>query len=152
VVVLSGCLRVPSAEPFPAPQPIERLSGPEIISPFATIAARVDVARLTESLSLRDKVAQLVMPWVSGGYASYDDSTFSQAERWVDSLHVGGIIISIGSPLDVAAKLNRLQQLSALPLLIASDLESGSAFRLNGGTAFPTNMGVAAAGSELDAY
>jgi beta-N-acetylhexosaminidase len=70
----------------------------------------------------------------------------------VDSLHVGGIIVSIGSPMDVAAKLNRLQRIAPLPLLVASDLESGSSFRLNGGTPFPTNMGVAAAGSELDAY
>jgi hypothetical protein len=41
----------------------------------------------------------------------------------VDSLHVGGLIVSVGSPLDIAAKLNRLQERSTLPLLIASDLE-----------------------------
>jgi beta-N-acetylhexosaminidase len=40
-----------------------------------------------------------------------------------------------------------------LPLLIGSDLEGGTAFRFNpGGTPFPTNMGVGAAGSERDAY
>jgi beta-N-acetylhexosaminidase len=116
------------------------------------MAATLSIRHLLESLSLRDKVAQLVMPWTLGGYTSYDDSGFVQIQRWVDSLHVGGIIVSIGGPLDVAAKLNRLQRLAPLPLLIASDLESGSSFRLTGGTPFPTNMGVAAAGSELDAY
>ena len=108
--------------------------------------------RLLATLSTRDRVAQLVMPWITGGYVSYDDTAFARVQRWVDSLHVGGIIVSIGSPMDVAAKLNRLQRMAPLPLLVSSDLESGSSFRLNGGTPFPTNMGVAATGSDLDAY
>ena len=128
------------------------MTEPVIASPLPVIAARVQVNQLLAALTLRDKVAQIVMPWMMGGYASFDDSVFSQAERWVDSLHVGGIIVSIGSPMDVGAKLNRLQRLSWLPLLIAADLEGGTAFRLNGGTPFPTNMGVAATGSDLDAY
>jgi beta-N-acetylhexosaminidase len=112
----------------------------------------VAVERLLDSLPLADKVAQLVMPWLAGAYAAFDDSAFAVAQGWVDSLRVGGIIVSVGSPLDVAMKLNRLQQRSPLPLLIASDLESGASFRLLGGTPFPTNMGVAATGSEQDAY
>jgi beta-N-acetylhexosaminidase len=145
--------KVPVAGPFPGDgRPWPQLGEPEIESPLPMIAARVRVNSLLENLPLHDKVAQLVMPWMTGGYASFDDETFSRVERWVDSLHVGGIIVSIGSPMDVAARLNRLQRISWLPLLMASDLESGTAFRLNGGTPFPTNMGVAATGSELDAY
>lgn len=128
------------------------MPSPDITWPAPVLSPTVNLRLLMASLGLRDKVAQLVMPWIPGNYAAYDDSSFSVAERWVDSLHVGGIIVSIGSPLDIAAKLNRLQSLAPLPLLVASDLESGSAFRLNGGTPFPTNMGVGAAGSELDAY
>jgi beta-glucosidase-like glycosyl hydrolase len=70
----------------------------------------------------------------------------------VERLGVGGIIISIGSPLDVAAKLNGLQARARLPLLIAADLEYGSAMRLQGGTAFPPPMAIGATGRELDAY
>ncbi len=73
-------------------------------------------------------------------------------EQWVDSLHVGGLIVSVGSPLDIAAKLNRLQERSSLPLLIASDLEGGTSIRFNGGTPLPPNMGVAATGSDSAAY
>lgn len=153
--LLSGACagKIPGAGPFPGDgRPWPDLGEPEITSALPMIAARVRVNSLLETLPLRDKVAQLVMPWMTGGYASFDDETFSRVERWVDSLHVGGVIVSIGSPMDVAAKLNRLQRISWIPLLIASDLESGTAFRLNGGTPFPTNMGVAATGSELDAY
>ncbi len=111
-----------------------------------------DVERLLDSMPLRDRIAQLVVPWIAGSYAAFDDEAFARAVGWVDSLHVGGIIISIGSPLDVAARLNHLQERSRLPLLIASDLESGTTFRLVGGTSFPPNMGLGASGKELDAY
>ncbi len=110
------------------------------------------VERLLDSLPLRAKVAQLVIPWLAGSYAAFDDSAFVVAQRWVDSLQLGGLIISVGSPLDVAMKLNRLQERSPLPLLVAADLEAGASFRLNGATPFPTNMGVAATGSDQDAY
>ena len=114
--------------------------------------AQVDLDALIGSMSVRDKVAQLVVPWIPGSYAAFDDETFHRMEAWVDSLHVGGLIVSVGSPFDVAAKLNRLQERSPLPLLISSDLEAGTAIRLNGGTPFPPNMGVAATGSDSDAY
>lgn len=104
------------------------------------------------SLSLRDRIAQLVMPWVPGSYAAFDDEAFRRLQDWVDSLRIGGLIVSIGSPHDVAVKLNRLQARSPLPLLVGSDLEAGTAIRLNGGTPFPPNMGVAATGSDSDAY
>ncbi|MEE8062205.1 MAG: glycoside hydrolase family 3 N-terminal domain-containing protein [Gemmatimonadales bacterium] len=117
--------------------------------------ARTPEARLEErlaSLTIRQKAAQVVVPWLSGSYAAFDAEALEQARLWVDSLEVGGLIISIGSPLDIASKLNYLQLRSRLPLLIAADLEAGTAIRLLGGTPFPRNMGVAAAGSELDAY
>ena len=92
------------------------------------------------------------MPWIPGTYAAYDAEAFARMELWVDSLHVGGLIVSVGSPLDIAAKLNRLQERSSLPLLIASDLEGGTSIRFNGGTPLPPNMGVAATGSDSAAY
>lgn len=110
------------------------------------------VTRLLQTLPLRERIAQLVMPWVAGSYAAFDDTTLARLRGWIDSLRIGGVVMSIGSPLDIAAKLNFLQRRSKLPLLIASDLEGGSSFRFNGGTPFPTNMGVGATGSERAAY
>lgn len=103
-------------------------------------------------MPLKDQVAQLVMPWLLGNYVGFDADGLAPARAWIDSLHVGGIIISIGSPVDVAAKLNFLQRRSRLPLLIAADLEGGAAFRFPGATPFPTNMGIGATGREQDAY
>jgi beta-N-acetylhexosaminidase len=115
-------------------------------------SGEVNIDELVGSLSVRDKIAQLVVPWILGNYAAYDDEGFARAEAWVDSLHVGGLIVSVGSPLDIAAKLNRLQQRSRFPLLIASDFEGGTSLRFSGGTPLPPNMGVGATGSDSAAY
>jgi beta-N-acetylhexosaminidase len=141
----------PVVFPSPEPHPIDvSLAGPAGWTGGGRTAQWIDA--LLDSLPLRDRVAQLVMPWIPGNYVAFDDEAFQRYQGWVDSLHVGGIIISIGSPIDVAAKLNQLQLRSGLPLLIAADLESGASFRLTGATPFPTNMGVGATGSDLDAY
>src|ERR1700694_508926 len=141
MVSLWACGR---AATVPQPQPT--------LFPGQPGAAEVAVDNLLGSLPLRDQIAPLVGPWIPGAYAALDDETFIRMQGWVDSLHVGGLIVSVGSPYDIAAKLNRLQERSRLPLLIGSDLEAGTAIRLNGGTPFPPNMGVGATGSDSDAY
>lgn len=103
-------------------------------------------------LSGRERVAQLVVPWLSGSYTAFDDSLFQVAARWVDSLEVGGLIISVGSPFDIAAKLNALQRRSRLPLLVSADMEWGAGMRVVGATVFPPIMAVGATGDPRDAY
>src|SRR6266852_6720748 len=103
-------------------------------------------------LTTRQKIAQLVVPWLGGNYMALDDSAFQIATRWVDTLEVGGIIISVGSPYDIAAMLNSLQRRSKLPLLVSADLGWGAAMRVVGATAFPYIMAAGATGAERDAY
>src|SRR5438874_2654111 len=114
--------------------------------------APVSVDDVLAKLSPREKIAQLVVPWLGGNYMALDDSAFQIAVRWIDSLQVGGIIISVGSPYDIAAKLNALQRRSKLPLLISADLEWGAGMRVVGATAFPMIMAAGATGDERDAY
>ena len=92
------------------------------------------------------------MPWQLATYTAFDGEAFEEAAGWIDDLAIGGLVISIGSPLDAAAKLNALQRRSRLPLLVAADLEYGPAMRLTGATAFPWPMAFGATGRELDAY
>ncbi len=119
------------------------------------------------TLPLRDRVAQLVTVWVLGDYVNRDDPSFVQIRRWIGVEHVGGVIMSLGSPLEVAAKVNAMQRLalatpSRLPLLVSSDLEPGLG-RFEGGvfppqlwsagsaTVLPTNMAIGATGRAEDA-
>jgi beta-N-acetylhexosaminidase len=132
VALLVGCAGGRAAVP-PAPQP-------------------VSVDALLASLTPRQKIAQLVMPWLGGNYTALDDSAFQIAMRWIDSLEIGGVIISVGAPFDIAAKLNTLQRRSKLPLLISADLEWGAGMRVVGATAFPMIMSAGATGDERDAY
>src|SRR5213592_2794707 len=139
LAVVLGCAGGPavgrSAPPVPPPSPVP----PSVDS-------------LLASLTVRQKVAQLVMPRLSGSYTAFDDSLFQVAARWVDSLEIGGLIVSVGSPLDIATKLNALQRRSRVPLLVSADLEWGAGMRVVGATAFPHIMAVGATGDPRDAY
>src|SRR2546425_12154878 len=112
-----GCAGGPavgrSAPPAPPPSPVP----PSVDS-------------LLASLTIRQKVAQLVMPRLSGSYTAFDDSLFQLAARWVDSLEIGGVIVFSGSPFDIATKLNALQRRSRVPLLVSADLEWGAGMRV----------------------
>ena len=112
----------------------------------------MSVDSLLARLTVRQQVGQLVIPWLSGSYTALDDSLYQVAARWVDTLEIGGLIISVGSPLDIATKLNALQLRSRLPLLISADLEWGAGMRVVGATAFPQIMAVGATGDPHDAF
>ncbi len=152
-VVLAACAARPEPPaPVPAPAPVP---DPYAVLPEVTVERlppKVTVDSVLGTLSAREKIGQLVFPWLLGDYTAVDGPVLEATLAAIDSFGVGGIIISIGSPLDVAAKLNALQRRSRLPLLIAADLEYGSAMRLVGGTAFPAVMAFGATGRELDAY
>ena len=55
----------------------------------------------------------------------------------IDEEEIGGVIVSVGTPTDIATKLNVLQQRSDLPLLVAADLETGAGFRMRGAVYLP---------------
>ncbi|HEX6747432.1 MAG TPA: glycoside hydrolase family 3 N-terminal domain-containing protein [Longimicrobium sp.] len=120
--------------------------------------------RTLRSLSLREKVGQMMMPWVGGDYAAVDSREFDQLRQWVQGEGVGGVVMSVGLPHSYAAKLNELQRMAKVPLLVASDMENGPGMRMSGiyaypyllpqggGTAFPPLMGLGAAGSDSLAF
>ena len=112
----------------------------------------------------RDKAAQLVWPQLFGDYAPTSSAGWTRVEQLIAREHVGGFIMSIGSPIETAVKLNAMQRLSRLPLVIGADYETGVAFRqrggyflpndiyLGGGTMFPYQMGIGATRDTSLAY
>ena len=159
VAGLVNACSVPSSTGSPAPAP----TGP--ISPTTplTESQRAWVDRTLASLSLRDRVGQMVMEWVLGDYTNVRDSSYAEVIRWVEQDHIGGISMSLGTPIEVAAKINDLQRRARIPLLVSADLEPGLG-RLEGGlfahymldagsaTVFPTAMAIAATARDSDAY
>lgn len=111
--------------------------------------AREWVGRTLEEMSLRERVAQLVMPWISGAAVDRDSAELDQMLAWVEADAVGGLIVSRGAPAAVAAKLNAAQARARVPLLVVSDLETGPGMRLSpGGTDLPPAMAFGAADQE----
>jgi beta-N-acetylhexosaminidase len=115
-------------------------------------------------LSLRDKAAQMVWPWILGDFVPEHSAEWERLRGLVRDEHVGGFIVSVGAPLEIAAKLNALQRESQLPLLMSADYEYGAGFRargafflpnaidLGGAVTFPPPMAVAATGDTALAY
>ena len=53
--------------------------------------------------------------------------------------------MSVGSPIEIAAKLNALQRMSDLPLLVGGDLETGAGYRARGGYFLPNGIDLGGA-------
>jgi len=154
---VADCASRAPASPAPAPAPQTSNSKPQTSSlswSDSTLAG----------LSLRDKAAQLVWPMIFGDFTPATSAEWLRAERFVKTDHVGGIIMSVGSPIEIAQKLNTMQRLSALPLLVGADLEFGAGYRARGGyflpngidlggaTIFPPEMGIGATRDSALAY
>ena len=155
--------RIPPESPsvaVSAPQPMEQPPAAANVS-LGDTTAWVD--SVLASLTPRQRVAQMVMFWVLGDYTSVDDSVFREVVRWVEQEGVGGMTMSLGTPIEVAAKINYLQRRARVPLLVSSDLEP-SLMRLEaaifphylletgGATQFPPAMSLAATAREEDVY
>ena len=116
------------------------------------------------SMSPRDKAAQLVWPQLFGDFTPASSASWRRVDEQITRQHVGGFIMSIGSPIETAEKINTMQRLSALPLVFGADYETGVAFRqrggyflpndiyLGGGTMFPPQMGIGATRDTSLAY
>ncbi len=112
------------------------------------------------ALTPRERVAQMIMVWVLGDYTNAREPGFLKLIDQVKREGIGGVVMSLGSPIEVADKVNSLQRQARIPLLVASDVEPGLG-RLEGGvfvtsvysagsaTVLPSNMAIGAADSEI---
>ena len=115
------------------------------------------------SLTLRERVGQMVNVGVLGDYTNTRDPSLAEVLRWIREDHVGGITMSLGSPIEVAEKVNAMPRAAKVPLMVGADLEPNLG-RLEGGvfthylidaggaTVYPNAMAIAATGRESDAY
>jgi beta-N-acetylhexosaminidase len=168
LMVLAGSVAVflggpscasPPAPGTPAATGVRASSAPFLLEPDAQGLRWVE--ETLASLSLREAVGQLIMPWMSGAYTSTTGPEFQEFSRYVKEAGIGGVAISIGLPHSYGAKLNALQAEAPIPLLVSSDFENGGpGMRINhsyalpsllpqgGGTSFPPTMAFGAMGDE----
>jgi len=111
--------------------------------------------KTVKKLSLEEKVGQLFMIWVRAEFLNVESPDYLQLRDNIRKYHVGSLAMTVraegpflyrNQPYEAAVLLNRLQQDSKLPLLIAADFERGVSMRLYGATVFPHAMAFGAAG------
>ncbi len=121
------------------------------------------------SLSLEEKVGQLLVCELVALYTHEEHPAFRFALDMIRRYHVGTFILGGGGALDIPLITNKLQRASKVPLFINADLEAGMTFtrpwRLSrgwtdklpkyiagGGTQFPSQMAIGATGNPRYAY
>ena len=134
-------------------------------------AARQWVESTLKKLTVEQLVGQMIFPPFNSTYLSSDSDSFEKLVQLVHDTHIGGVIafggsepvpqvmlnntygaIVLGQPLALASIVNRLQSISTIPLLTASDFEWGVQMRIAGATKFPRAMAFGAAGDPQLAY
>ncbi len=124
-----------------------------------------------KKLTVEQLVGQMIFAPLNSTYLSSDSDAYEALVKLVHESHIGGLIafggtepvpnvmlnntygpVILGQPLELASLFNRLQSISALPLLTTSDFEWGVAMRVAGATKFPRAMAFGAAGDAQLAY
>ncbi len=132
------------------------------------------VARTMATMTLDEKIGQLIFSSINAAYLSTDSEEFERLRHLVRDVKVGGFHVfgsaealpqvmlnpvwgggnamRKGEPYSAAMILNRLQSESAIPLLTSGDFEGGAAYILNGATRLPRAMVIGATGDDQMAF
>jgi beta-N-acetylhexosaminidase len=109
---------------------------------------------LMKSMSLRDRVAQLVIGVAYGDVPSRRSKEYEKYRHWVRDLKIGGLIVNNhvqngitrnAEPHAFALFLNQMQKLAKTPLIVGADFERGASMRVSDGPLFPYSMAIGAA-------
>ena len=103
-------------------------------------AVKKQVRTLLETMSVRDKVAQLVFVDV---YPGGDSAFQAKADSIVAKEQVGGIILMEGNIAQTAETCNRLQGLVKIPLAVTVDGEFGLGMRVSEFRKYPRQGALA---------
>jgi beta-N-acetylhexosaminidase len=146
IAVLVG---IPAADPAPKPPKVDTKAAAE----------RKAAQSILKSLSLRDRVAQMVVGITYGDVPGTESKEYAQYRHWIRDLHIGGLIVinhvqyglvRYAEPHAMALFLNQMQRMSKVPLLVAGDFERGASMRVSDTVKFPYAMAYGAA-HDLDA-
>ena len=95
------------------------------------------VDSLMDQLTLEEKIAQMIMIYA---YSNLGKTHIEFVEKIVERDRVGGILFFQGGPVVQGRMINRFQEVSNIPLLIAIDGEWGLGMRLDSTISYPRQM------------
>ena len=118
----------------------------------ADITGPANIDSLLARMSLREKIGQLFLVYASGYFWNEDADFYRDLVEKVRTYKIGGVMFTNGNVYGQAVLLNKLQQVSAIPLWVTQDMEYGAAMRVRRTTRLPPAMGIAATGNPEYAY
>lgn len=114
--------------------------------------AEKKIERTLKSMTLRQKIGQMINVRMAGEFTNFTSEKFAEYKREIEENQIGGFTVYRGDVNAVAALTNESQRISKIPLFFAADYERGLRMQMKTGTAFTTNMGVAATGDTNAAF
>ena len=126
-------------------------AAPDGLSPPERQAARKWMRRL----SLRERVAQLVIVPFFGEAPGSGTRAWRDFQHLVRDVRIGGLVllnrvengvVRNAEPYALGAFLNRMQKQARVPLIVAGDFERGASMRVAGTPRYPHAMAYGAAG------
>jgi beta-N-acetylhexosaminidase len=148
VLLIMSVSNVFAAQPADSRQKAKSKPAPANVSWVETTLA---------SLSLDEKIGQLIIPATVGMFLTESSEPYQQMRRDITEFHVGGYhllgdVNTLHEPAGVALMLNHLQEMAKLPLWITADFEGGVGYRFTGATRLPRAMAMGATGNPDLAY
>lgn len=110
-------------------------------------AEKVD--ELLKTLTIEEKIGQVIFTYFAGRNYSADDPRYVRLEHLIKDLKIGGAICYKGEINGQVKLLNRLQNISAIPLLISADYERAIASENGDFYSLPYHMAIGAANDSL---
>ncbi len=105
-----------------------------------------------QDLTLREKIAQMVMVRITGDFYSEENNYRNNLKKWINDDGIGGVITFGGSIHGTFYNIQQFQSWANIPLFVAADYERGTGQWLKNGVLFPTNMAITATGNPHNAY
>lgn len=107
------------------------------------------ISRVMDTLSLDQKIGQLLIVPAYAAEGTYD---LMHLRHLIREYHIGGVVFRYGSVEQQAEAINRLQRISAVPLLIGSEARQGLGSSLNNALRFPSFTALGAIQDESFLY
>ncbi len=102
------------------------------------------VEETLEQMTIEEKVGQMIMPRATGYFVNTESDEYTKMFQLVKNRKVGGFCFFQGDVYATAVTINKLQEISNVPLLISADFERGGPMRIRRMTPFPEAMAVGA--------
>jgi beta-N-acetylhexosaminidase len=120
-------------------------------------AAKSWIDSTLASMTLDEKVGQLIIPAAVGLFMNQESDVYKQIRRDITEFHVGGYhmlgeVNTLHEPAGVALLVNHIQEMAKVPLLITADFEGGVGLRYIGATRLPRAMAMGATANPETAY